>query len=330
MQSFITLSPYSHWGILYIIFTIPMREYIHIQNFTVKRKDKRIMNNTALQTSTFDFYGDELIALRDNATGEIYTAITHVLRGIGFTDKQISHQQNKMLNDEILKTHTLKFSGVDLNMPSVNEIWCISQRKLPLALAKINITPAMKRNQPELSKRLIKYQDKCADVLASVFIDNQTTSTLDTKLLAETISTVITTALQPINERLYQLEYSQKNRYLLENKYPSAWYRKIAPKYKMLMEYFGCTRSELYSSIYKELEDTYNVDINQIHEDYCYENHLLKNECYAMDAIEHNKQLKDAITFLIDNSLVKYGLQTKEQLKNSKRKTLFDTEPNNN
>lgn len=288
------------------------------------------MNNTALQTSTFDFYGDELIALKDNSTGEIYTAITHVLRGIGFTDRQIEHQQNKMLADEILKTHTLKFSGVDLNMPSVNEIWCISQRKLPLALAKINITPTMKRNQPELSKRLIKYQDKCADVLASVFIDNQTTSTLDTKLLAETISTVITTALQPINERLSQLEYSQKNRYLLENKYPSAWYRKIAPKYKMLMEYFGCTRSELYSSIYKELEDTYDVDINQIHEDYCYENHLLKNECYAMNAIEHNKQLRDTLTLLIDGSLIKYGLQTEEQLKNSKRKTLFDTEPNNN
>lgn len=288
------------------------------------------MNNTALQTSTFDFYGDELIALRDNATGEIYTAITHVLRGIGFTDKQIGHQQNKMLNDEILKTHTLKFSGVDLNMPSVNEIWCISQHKLPLALAKINITPTMKRNQPELSKRLIKYQDKCADVLASVFIDNQNVNTLNMDLLSATISTAITTALQPINERLYELEYSQKNRYLLENKYPSAWYRKIAPKYKMLMEYFGCTRSELYSSIYKELEDTYNVDINQIHEDYCYENHLLKNECYAMDAIEHNKQLRDALTLLIDGSLIKYGLQTEEQLKNFKRKTLFDTEPNNN
>ena len=149
-------------------------------------------------------------------------------------------------------------------------------------------------------------------------------------LLSTTISMAITTALQPINERLYQLEYSQKNRYLLENKYPSAWYRKIAPKYKMLMEYFGCTRSELYSSIYKELEDTYDIDINQIHEDYCYENHLLKNECYAMDAIEHNKQLRDAITLLIDNILVKYGLQTEEQLKNFKRKTLFDTEPKNN
>ena len=33
------------------------------------------MNNTALQTSTFDFYGDELIALKDNATGEILSLI---------------------------------------------------------------------------------------------------------------------------------------------------------------------------------------------------------------------------------------------------------------
>lgn len=49
-----------------------------------------------------------------------------------------------------------------------------------------------------------------------------------------------------------------------------------------------------------------------------------------MDAIEHNKQLRDALTLLIDGSLIKYGLQTEEQLKNFKRKTLFDTEPNNN
>lgn len=32
-------------------------------------------NNTALQVTNFNFYGDELIALKDNATGEIYTSI---------------------------------------------------------------------------------------------------------------------------------------------------------------------------------------------------------------------------------------------------------------
>lgn len=46
-----------------------------------------------------------------------------------------------------------------------------------------------------------------------------------------------------------------------------------------------------------------------------------------MDAIEHNTQLRDALTLLIDSSLIKYGLQTEDEIKNFKRKTLFDTEP---
>lgn len=297
------------------------------------------MNNTALQTSIFDFYGDELIALKDNATGEIYTSINSVLKGIGFTNKnQIRKRRDKWVNDIVISKGIMKFNIPTQEVVSKNgitlfdekETFCISQRKLPLALAKINITPTMKKNQPELVSKLELYQDKCADVLASVFIDNQNMNTLDMNLLSTTISMTITTALQPINERLSQLEYSQKNRYILENPYPSAWYRKIAPKYKMLTEYFGCTRGDLYCSIYKELEDTYDIDINQIHEDYCYENHLLKTECYPMDAIEHDKQLRDAVTLLIDSNLIKYGLQTEDQIKNFKRKTLFDTEPKSN
>ncbi len=139
--------------------------------------------------------------------------------------------------------------------------------------------------------------------------------------------TTLTAGMTAIQKDIQELKQSQRNRYLLEKRHPSTWYKKISPKYKMLMEYFDCTRSELYSSIYKELEDTYDVDINQIHEDYCYENHLLKDECYPMDAIEHDTRLRDALTLLIDSSLVKYGLQTEEEIKNFKRKTLFDTEP---
>lgn len=139
--------------------------------------------------------------------------------------------------------------------------------------------------------------------------------------------TTLTNNMITMQQDIQELKQSQRNRYLLENRYPSAWYKKIAPKYKMLMDYFDCTRSELYSSIYKELEDAYNVDINQIHEDYCYENHLLKDECYPMDAIEHNTQLRDALTLLIDSSLIKYELQTEDEIKNFKRKTLFDTKP---
>jgi hypothetical protein len=138
--------------------------------------------------------------------------------------------------------------------------------------------------------------------------------------------TTLTQNMNIMQQDIQELKQSQRNRYLLDKRYPSAWYKKIAPKYKMLMEYFDCSRSELYSNIYKELEDTYNIDINQIHEDYCYENHLLKDECYPMDAIEHDTKLRDALTLLIDTSLVKYGIQTEEQIHNFKRKTLFDRE----
>lgn len=139
--------------------------------------------------------------------------------------------------------------------------------------------------------------------------------------------TALTNNMNTMQQDIQELKQTQRNRYLLEKRYPSAWYKKIAPKYKMLMKYFDCTRNELYCSIYKELEDTYDIDINQLHEDYCYENHLRKDECFPMDAIEHDTKLRDALKLLIDNSLVKYGLQTEEEIKNFKRKTLFDTEP---
>lgn len=301
-------------------------------------KENDIMKNTALETTNFDFYGDELIAVQDNATGEIYTSINAVLKGIGFKDKDsIRRRREKWIEDSVISKGITIFNiptneneGVikkDHSFSNNQDTYCISQRKLPIALAKINITPKMKQTQPELATKLELYQDKCADVLASVFIDKKSTNDINAEFLAESISNAITVALQPITERLEKIEQTQTNRYLSARRYPSAWYKKIAPKYKMLMEYFDCTRSELYSNIYKELEDTYDVDINQIHEDYCYENNLLKDECYPMDAIEHHTQLRDALTLLIDSSLIKYGLQTEEQIKNFKRETLFDRPP---
>lgn len=157
-------------------------------------------------------------------------------------------------------------------------------------------------------------------------------SSINMKPITDTLATLtqaITTLTQNMSDMkndIDDIKQNQRNRYLLERRYPSAWYRKMAPKYKLLQEYFECSRSELYSSIYKELEDTYDVDINQLFEDYCYENHLLRDECYPMDAIEHDPQLRDALALLINSSLVKYGLQTEEQVKNFKRKTLFDRE----
>lgn len=147
---------------------------------------------TALQVTDFNFYGDELIALKDNATGEIFTAINSVLRNIGFTERQVRHNRDKWMNDSIVSKGCQNFVIPDKNGNNQNTL-CISNRKLPIALTKITITPKMKQNQPELASKLELYQDKCADVLASVFIDHQTVSDINIQPLADALTSVTNT-----------------------------------------------------------------------------------------------------------------------------------------
>ena len=264
---------------------------------------------TALQVTDFNFYGDNLIALKDNVTGEIFTAITHILRGIGFNSKQVEHQQNKILRDELLRSHTLKFSGVDLNMPSVNEVWCISQRKLPIALAKINITPKMKKEQPELSERLLTYQDKCSDVLASVFIDNQTVSDINIQPLTDALTSVantLTTFTQTIASMQQEINEIKKSYQKPKRKW-SYWSSKMYPKYQLLTEYFQISNSELYKNLYIELQNMYpDIDLNQIIDDYCYKNNL--DSAYTLDVIERDTTLRSLFEDMVDNLLERYNL----------------------
>lgn len=282
---------------------------------------------TTLQVTDFNFYGDELIALKDNATGEIFTAITHILRGIGFNPRQIEHQQNKILKDELLRSHTLKFSGVDLNMPSVNEVWCISQRKLPIALAKINITPKMKKEQPELSERLLTYQDKCADVLASVFIDNQTASDINMQSITNALTSVantLTTFTQTISSLQQEINEINKSHQKPKRKW-SYWSSKMYPKYQLLTEYFQISNSELYKNLYIELQNMYpDIDLNQIIDDYCYKNNL--ESAYTLDVIERDTTVRSLFEGMVDNLLERYNLA--ENNTNVYQETIFTGDDN--
>ena len=288
------------------------------------------MTSTALQVTDFNFYGDNLIALKDNSTGEIYTAINSVLRGIGFTDKdQIRKRRDKWINDIVISKGICVFNiptseGVAKNDTPINnqEVYCISQRKLPLALAKINITPKMKQNQPELVSKLELYQDKCADVLVSVFIDHQSPAQIQMQPIIDNLST-LTTTLIAINDRLNNLEskiQTSQPKQLPKKKF-SYWSTKMFPKYQLLTDYFNISNRELYKELFRELQNTYpDIDLNQIIDDYCYENHL--DTCFTLDAIEHNKEIRTLYETMVDNLLAKYNLT--ENLSNVKYKTIFD------
>ena len=160
-------------------------------------------NNTALQVTNFNFYGDELIALKDNATGEIYTSINSVLRGIGFTERQTKHIHKKWSEDIIVSKGVQNF--VLPTKSGTQETTCISNRKLPIALTKISITPKMKQSQPKLASKLELYQDKCADVLVSVFIDRKITDQITMWPILDTLNSFTKTVndtLLSLNERM--------------------------------------------------------------------------------------------------------------------------------
>lgn len=294
-------------------------------------------NNTALQVTNFNFYGDELIALKDNATGEIYTSINSVLRGIGFSNKdQIRKRREKWINDVVISKGVVKFNiptqevvaKNDTTLFDEKDTYCISQHKLPLALAKINITPKMKQNQSALASKLELYQDKCADVLASVFLDNKTTDQITMQPILDTLNIFTKTVngtLLLLNERMSKLEESQEQvKKSLPKKRFSYWSSKMFPKYQLLMDYFEIPTGKngiLYKELYKEFHNMYpDIEINQVVDDYCYDNGL--DSCFTLDAIEHDKTVRKLFESLVDGLLEKYDLISENVT--VREKTIFD------
>lgn len=293
-------------------------------------------SQTALQVTDFNFYGDELIALKDNATGEIYTAINSVLKGIGFIDKdQIRKRRDKWINDPVVSKGISTFNiptseGVTKKDTPMNNqaVYCISQHKLPIALAKINITPKMKQTQPELASKLELYQDKCADVLASVFIDRKTVSNINMQPITDALTSVINTlttltqTMASMQQEINTIKETQSAQPKLPKKKWSYWSTKMYPKYQLLTDYFHITHKELYKNLYSELQNTYpDIDLNQEIDDYCYENKL--ESAYTLDVIEHNLALRKLFESVVDNLLNKYNLADTYNI-NTRIPTIFD------
>lgn len=101
----------------------------------------------------------------------------------------------------------------------------------------------------------------------------------------------------------------------------SYWTRKMFPKYNLFTEHFNITNTELYKNLYREMQNTYpDVDLNQLQEDYCYENKL--NSCYTLDAIEHTPKIRILFESIVDNILDQHGLSLSDPTE-TKYKTIF-------
>ena len=243
-------------------------------------------------------------------------------------------RRDKWINDSVISKGISTFNiptteGVTKKDTPMNyqEVYCISQHKLPIALAKINITPKMKQTQPELASKLELYQDKCADVLASVFINNKSVSDISMQPIIEALSTITNTlttlaqTMTSMQQEINIIKDSQEESKLSKKKW-SYWSTKMYPKYQLLTDYFHITHKELYKNLYRELQNTYpDIDLNQEVDDYCYENNL--ESVYTLDVIEHNITLRKLFELIVDNLLGKYNLANTYNT-NTRIPTIFD------
>ena len=99
----------------------------------------------------------------------------------------------------------------------------------------------------------------------------------DIQALAQSVNNLV----QKIDNKFDSLEARVST---LENTTPKSlpkkqrftyWQSKMFPKYQALAEYFEIQLKDLYKNLYREFQNMYpDIELNQIVDDYCYENKL--------------------------------------------------------
>lgn len=117
------------------------------------------------------FNGAELLGVKAN-DGKIYVGIRWVCDGIGLSRGQANNEVNRVQTDIVLREGARNFvlQKMGNGKGSVSDALTIELESLPLWLAKISITPSMQRYRPEVTEKLVQYQLKAKNVLASAFI----------------------------------------------------------------------------------------------------------------------------------------------------------------
>lgn len=117
-----------------------------------------------------DFMGDSLLATQD-IYGNIWVGVSYICKGIGLNKNEKNRQIQNVQSDEVISRGCIKF-GAGVFDPN-NETIALRLDYVPLWLAKISITPAMKEENPEVVKKLVEYQLKVKDILAQAFLSGK-------------------------------------------------------------------------------------------------------------------------------------------------------------
>lgn len=117
----------------------------------------------ALAIQNVPFYQDTIPSCIDN-NKIVWSVVSIICKNIGLSENQKERQVKNIQKDLLLsrgcKKLTLKFEG------QVREALCVNNEYLPMWLAKISVTPTMKKENPETAEKLLRYQIEAKNVLA--------------------------------------------------------------------------------------------------------------------------------------------------------------------
>lgn len=120
-----------------------------------------------LEVKRVPFMGADLMAAKDES-GTIWAGVRWMCDGMGLSKGQRDRQITNINADSVISK-----GAANLRLPTAGgkqSVLCLKLDFVPLWLAKINITPAMQAETPELAERLEAYQLKAKDVLAAAFL----------------------------------------------------------------------------------------------------------------------------------------------------------------
>lgn len=126
-----------------------------------------------IETKEIPFHDDTLLGVRTE-DGKVWLAVNRTCLGIGLTTDQAKKQSRNikkslLFNDKWKKIAGAKFGTTD----HAGTTLVIHEDMVPIWLAQIRLTPKMKKENPEATKKLLAYQLEAAKVLHNAFYKSE-------------------------------------------------------------------------------------------------------------------------------------------------------------
>lgn len=217
-----------------------------------------------LQVRNVPFMGTELMAAQDES-GQVWAGVRWMCDGIGMTEGQRKRQIANIQADRVLSKGG---SNLILNKTGngTREVFCLKLEYVPLWLAKVNITPTMEQETPDLADRLEQFQLRAKDVLAEAFTQPKATTPMSPAQL-------IAAQAQLLVDMERRMDEMQGQTRALEAKVDTAikafarpaedhWRGDMDRAVKELCADIGWSLPKLQGKLYAELEEKANCNIN--------------------------------------------------------------------